>query len=73
MPLSMTDRVLSGLACAYAAYRVVTAVKSGVYDDEDGEVHADRHPGAFALTGITGGIVALLLAVVTVLPKLPGG
>lgn len=69
MHLTITDRVLAGLACAYFAWRVVAAVRTGVYaGDGDLDVHAERNPGAFALTVVSGILVAALLAFLLVMP-----
>jgi hypothetical protein len=70
--LSSTDRVMGGLACAYICYRVISAVRTGIYyGDGDRDVDVARNPVAFALTIIMAIVVALLFAVLVLSPNHP--
>lgn len=71
MPLSVTERVIAGLASAYFCWRTLGAIRTGIYrGDGDPDVHAARHPGAFGMTLVTGMIVALLCAVLALAPAI---
>lgn len=69
MQLTTTDRILAALACAYFVWRVVSAIRTGVYaGDGDRDVHAEQNPAVFVLTVISGIVVAVLLALLIVAP-----
>ena len=53
--MTVTERVIAGLACAFFCYRAISAGLRGVYSgDGDPDVHLARFPAAFALTVISG-------------------
>lgn len=54
---------MAGAACVFFCYRLLTALKIGIYyGDGDMDVHADAHPAAFVLTVLSSLFLIVLLA-----------
>ncbi len=67
--MTVTERVIAGLACAFFCCRAISAGLRGVYSgDGDPDVHLARSPAAFALTVISGAVLAVLCGVLALSP-----
>ena len=67
--MTVTERVIAGLACAFFCYRTAAAGLRGVYSgDGDPDVHLARSPLAFALTLVSGAVVAVLCGILALAP-----
>ena len=63
------ERMIAGLAAAYFTYRLWSGFGAGIIDgDGDMDVHADRHPIAFALTAMSFVVLIIICSAIALWP-----